>query len=33
VLARDGVLDWGVHRQDLDLERSVVYRYEVDGGI
>jgi Flp pilus assembly protein TadG len=33
VLARDGVLDFGLHRRDLALEREVVYRYEVDGGL
>jgi Flp pilus assembly protein TadG len=33
VLARDGVLDFGLHRRNLELERAVVYRYEVDGGI
>ena len=33
VLARDGVLDFGLHRRDLTLEREVVYRYEVEGGI
>jgi Flp pilus assembly protein TadG len=33
VLARHGVLDFGLSRRNLQLERKVVYRYEVDGGI
>ena len=33
VLERDGVLDIGFHRQVLHLRRSVVYRYEADGGL
>ena len=33
VLARDGMLDFGLHRRALELEREVVYRYEVDGGL
>ena len=33
VLARDGVLDFGLSRRALELEREVVYRYEVDGGL
>ena len=33
VLARDGVLDFGLHRRDLELAREVVFRYEVDGGL
>ena len=33
LLARDGVLDFGLHRQDLELHREVVYQYEADGGL
>jgi hypothetical protein len=33
VLARDGILDLGLHRQHLELEREVVYQYEADGGL
>lgn len=33
VLGRDGVLDFGLHRKPLDLERQVVFRYEADGGL
>jgi len=33
VLERTGTLDIGFRRQDLDLRREVVYRYEADGGI
>jgi len=33
VMERDGTLDIGFHRQTLHLSRSVVYRYEVDGGL
>ena len=33
VLERDGVLDIGFHRQTLHLRRTVVYRYEADGGL
>ena len=33
VLEREGILDIGFHRQTLQLEREVVYRYEADGGL
>lgn len=33
VLERTGILDIGFRRQELDLRREVVYRYEADGGI
>lgn len=33
ILKRDGFLDIGFYRQALNLRRSVVYRFEADGGI
>jgi hypothetical protein len=33
VLQRTGVIDIGFRRQEIDLRREVVYRYEADGGI
>jgi Flp pilus assembly protein TadG len=33
VLERDGLLDFGLHRRSLELERSVVYAFEADGGL